>query len=387
MGSFIDKIILLRFKAWSFGVRNAQKLLNRISSKVGLSADSLFYKRMLFERREYFRNVKWTKERQKEFDQYWTTTYGSKIGSEWHRFYEALSGVYCVDYLPASVYLPDLAHKLNDAQMADLCGAKVMLSFFLDSPELENCIPKHYAYKIQGYYYDGNRSVLTCEELAERVANVGACVFKSSDGSQGRGVCMLDIKDGRDVKTGQSILELFQSTKGDFVLQERITEHSALSHLSPNSLNTIRITTYICQGKVYHAPIAIRFGVGDSFVDNLHAGGLGIGVQDDGTLLKTAWRIDSRHQGIAYTQNPNNGEPFEGYKIPYMDRVIDFTEKNHGRIPGMGMVSWDIVISEDGRPIVIEVNVSKQNPRFAQFLHCRPLFGDNTPKMLELVKK
>lgn len=387
MGKLLDKFTEFKLKARGSLISRTRNFLKFFDYILSIAARYLTNDRMIFERRQYFDSVKWTEERQKEFDRYWQKYYGAKIGSEWHRFYEGLTGVYCVDYFPSSIFLPELTLKLNNKVSAELCGAKTMLSFFLDIPELGNCVPKHYAYKIQGYYYDGNRSVLTCEELAERVANVGACVFKSSDGSQGRGVCMLDIKDGRDVKTGRSILELFQSTKSDFVLQERITEHSALAHLSPNSLNTIRLTTYICEGKVYHAPIAIRFGVGDSVVDNFHAGGLGIGVRDDGTLLKTAWQIDSHHRGIAYTQNPNNGEPFEGYKIPYMDRVIDFATKNHGRIPGMGMVSWDFVISEDGRPIVIEINLSKQNPRFAQFLHGRPLFGDNTPKMLELVKK
>ncbi len=387
MGELLNKLTEFKLRARGSLISRARYFVKVIDYTLNIAARYLTCDKMIFERRTYCGSVKWTAERQKEFDRYWQKYYGAKINSEWHRFYEGLTGVYCVDYLPSSIFLPELSLKLNDRTLADVCGEKSMLSFFLSGPELENSVPKHYAYKIQGYFYDGDRNVVPCEELAERVANVGVCVFKSSDGQQGRGVCLFDFKDGRDVKTGQSVLELFQSTKGDFVLQERVTEHSALSHLSPNSLNTIRITTYICQGKVYHAPIAIRFGVGDSFVDNFHAGGLGVGVQDDGTLLKTAWQIDSHHQGIAYTQNPNNGEPFEGYKIPYMDRVIDFTEKNHGRIPGMGMVSWDIVISEDGRPIVIEVNLGKQNPRFAQFLHCRPLFGDNTPKMLELVKK
>lgn len=198
---------------------------------------------------------------------------------------------------------------------------------------------------------------------------------------------MLGLKDGRDVKSGETALECIKSASGDFVLQERVTEHSSLSHLSPNSLNTIRITTYICEGKVYHSPIAARFGVGDSPVDNFHAGGLGIGVRDDGTLLKTALKSSSGRRLIECTQNPNNGEPFEGYKIEHMDRVIDFVTKNHGRIPGMGMISWDVVISENGDPVVIEVNACQQNIAFAQYLHGRSLFGDNTPKMLKLIRR
>ena len=203
---------------------------------------------------------------------------------------------------------------------------------------------------------------------------------------QGKGVIMLDLKDGRDVKTGKSALELFKLTKGDFVLQERVTEHSALTYLSPNSLNTIRVTTYICEDVVCRSPILVRLGIGASPVDNFHAGGLAVGVRDDGTLLKTALQIDSRHLFTKQTINPNTGEPFEGYKLPFIDRVIDFVTKNHGRIPGIGMVSWDLILTEDGDPMVIEVNVSKQNIAFIQYVH-GPIFGDNTPKMLKLIRK
>lgn len=387
MNKWIDSFVLLRMRFWNFFVRNTRDILNRIVVKLDFIYLKACLNRSIYNRRQYYRRVKWSNERQKGFDEYWLANYGAKISSKWHRFYEGLTGVYCVDYMSSHVFVSELKLKFNDDQYSKVCGAKTMLPFFLNNAELGDCVPKHYAYKIRGYFYDGGRNVVTCEELAEYVSNVGACVFKSSEGKQGSSVCMLDLRNGFDAGTGQSVLELFRSTRGDFVLQERVSEHRALSHLSPNSLNTIRITTYVCEGKVYHAPIAIRFGVGESLVDNFHAGGLGVGVKDDGTLLKTAWSLDSNHRGIPHTINPNNGEPFEGYKIPYMDRVIEFVSKNHGRIPGMGMISWDVVLTEEGVPLVIEVNVCDQNIRFAQFLHCRPFFGNNTPKMLKLVKK
>lgn len=387
MGNFADRLTLFSLKTRAGILRKLLALLRRIETKLAWSADSVFSAKMLFDKRRYYRHVKWSAERQREFDDYWLTNYGARIDSGFHRFFEDLTGRYYVDYFSDQVYIPSLARKLNDVQMANMCGSKTMLSFFLNNAELGDCIPKHYAYRIRDFFYDGDRNVVTFDALVAGLANVGECVLKTSDGAQGSGVSILDLRDGRDARSGRSASEILKSAAGDFVIQERIKEHPALAHLSPKSINTIRITTYICEGKVYHSPIAIRFGVGDSPVDNFHAGGLGIGVKDDGTLLKTARGLKSHSQYVDYTSNPNNGEPFEGYKIPHMDRVIEFVTKNHGRIPGMGMVSWDVVITEDGKPMVIEVNLRCQNIVFAQHLHGRPFFGDNTPQMLKLVKK
>lgn len=387
MSAFLDSVTAFKLKARGWLISRTRKLLKTADSKLSVATSFLFCDNAIFGFRDYCRSVSWTRERQKEFDEYWLENYGSKIGSEWHRFYEGLTGSYSPNFFPTTLYSPNLARKINNMQLAAICDSKTMLPYFFNNAELgRKCIPDHYAYRIQGYFYDKDRNVVSCEELSRRVANVGPCVLKAAGEMQGKGVIMLDLKDGRDVKTGKSALELFKLTKGDFVLQERVTEHSALTYLSPNSLNTIRVTTYICEDVVCRSPILVRLGIGASPVDNFHAGGLAVGVRDDGTLLKTALQIDSRHLFTKQTINPNTGEPFEGYKLPFIDRVIDFVTKNHGRIPGIGMVSWDLILTEDGDPMVIEVNVSKQNIAFIQYVH-GPIFGDNTPKMLKLIRK
>ncbi len=342
--------------------------------------------RLICERRHAWEQVKWSNEQRKEFDKFWMDNYGRKISPSWHRYYERFSGVFDVRYMPSNVFTPELLQVINNYDLASFCAAKTNLSILFDDRSEDRCVPKHYGYKIWNYYYDSERNIVSKQELAERLADVGECVFKKANDKQGHGFHFFNFQGGKDTLTGQSPLEAIELAQGDFVFQERVRQHSAYAHLSPKSLNTIRLITYICENKVYHVPMLIRFGIGNSDVDNFHAGGVAVGVSDDGFLNQTGWRTVSPAHFEPCTLNPNTGEELGKYQLPYVDRILDFAYKNHGRLPGIGMISWDLVVTEKGKPMIIELNVAEQSIKFPQFVQGVPLFGDNTVKMLSLKK-
>lgn len=342
--------------------------------------------RLVCERRHAWEQVKWSREQRKEFDKFWKDNYGRKISSAWHRYFESSAGKFDVRYMPLNVFTPELRQVINNYDLACFCDAKTNLSILFDDSREDRCVPKHYGYKIWNYYYDAKRSIVSKQELAERLANVGECVFKKSNDKQGHGFRFYNFENGRDLSSGQTPLEAIESAKGDFVFQERIRQHPTYARLSPKSLNTIRLVTYVCEDKVYHAPMLIRFGIGDSDVDNFHAGGIAVGVSDDGLLNRTGWRTVSSGHFTPVTVNPNTGLILEGYQLPYVDQILDFAYKNHGKLPGIGMVSWDLVVTEKGNPMIIELNVSEQSVKFPQFIQGTPLFGANTDKMLYVLK-
>ena len=385
MSLFCLLLPFIRIRNWI--LRKTRKYARLLDDRITLTLRRSRSDFILYARRLVLKRVKWSKEKERKFDEFWIKNYGRRISPDWHRYYEATTGVFDVSFMPSRIFSPELLPALNEMESARFCEAKTNLSLFFDDGRPVRCVPRHYGYKIRDYYYDGERNIVTKEVLAERLANVGECVFKRANDMQGHGFCFYNFQNGKDVKTGQTALEILNSTQGGFVFQERIYQHSAYAHLSPKSLNTVRISTFVCEGKVYHSPIAIRFGVGDSVVDNFHAGGIGIGVSDEGVLNKTGWRSLVHDVFEPCTVNPNNGELLEGYRVPYMDRIIEFAEKNHGKLPGIGVISWDLVVTEEGNPIVIEVNVSNQNLKFPQYMNGAPFFGEKTDKMLHILKK
>ena len=75
-------------------------------------------------------------------------------------------------------------------------------------------------------------------------------------------------------KIGDSLLNK------SFVYQETIKQHSDLMSIYANSLNTLRFETYIDKnGKPHIVSSYIRFGVGDSVVDNAGAGGFFMSIK------------------------------------------------------------------------------------------------------------
>jgi len=183
--------------------------------------------------------------------------------------------------------------------------------------------------------------------------------------------------------SGTSLLNTIMDTyRKDFIVQQHVQQHESLSRLHASSVNTIRVTTYILEGRVYATPLFLRVGRGNNQVDNIGAGGISIGISDDGLLDEVGF---SRKQDI-YFQHPDSGVTFNGYHIPNVRKMIEVATKLHGRIPHTGIISWDVTLDSDGNIVVIEHNIKCPGITVMQY-HGKSVFGENTPKMIALCRK
>ena len=82
--------------------------------------------------------------------------------------------------------------------------------------------------------------------------------------------------------------------------------------------------------------------------------------------------------------HPTTGLKFDGYEIPSFDRVIELVKKAHPMVPHFRSVSWDVAISENGSPILIEGNLCRGGIDLLQ-LSNGPLYGEDTKKILDEV--
>ena len=123
-------------------------------------------------------------------------------------------------------------------------------------------------------------------------------------------------------------------------------------------------------------------GQGNKEVDNIHAGGLFIGVGDDGKLKEKAF---TEYQNI-YEKHPDTNVKFKDYKISGIDKMIEIAYKCHGRTPHIKLISWDFTIDKNNRITLIEVNLNSQSIWFPQMANGQSAFGDNTEYMLNLLR-
>ena len=121
-------------------------------------------------------------------------------------------------------------------------------------------------------------------------------------------------------------------------------------------------------------------GVGDSKIDNVTAGGISCGIDENGYLKEyattyyTGERIYTHPQGLV----------FKGFRVPSFEKAIEMVKTAHPLIPHFRLVSWDIAIDESGEPVLIEANMRKGGINLNQFNN-GPLFGDLTDRVLDEV--
>lgn len=180
-------------------------------------------------------------------------------------------------------------------------------------------------------------------------------IYKPIASSGGKGIEVFELnKNNRQTVFNQ----IKEYPRG--IIEGFVNQHSKMKKLSVNSVNTIRVVTVqtyndvpgVEKGKVHFLYAGIRMGCGDSYVDNLHSGGMMANVDiDTGVVMTPA--VDFNRN--SYTHHPETGEKIIGFKVPYFNEIKKLIVSAYGSLPGY--YGWDIAITEDG-PIVIEVNTA-----------------------------
>lgn len=323
-----------------------------------------------------------------EIKDFFKQNYGRKIRTDWHRLYQSYTGAYHKDYFPEILLSTELEPKLNPYREAEFLGDKNFLPILFSGIDGLR-VPKTYLSSVKGVVRDNNGSVLRTENAVEIIKDLGQCVIKRTvDTSSGRDVQVCDIDNGIDRKTEMPISHILKNFGNDFVVQERIVQHESLSLLNPTSVNTFRVMTYILDGQIFVCPIALRLGRSNSDRDNIHYGGIVIGVNDDGTLKDKAFS----EFGNSYKEHPDTKVSFDNYAVPIIEKskslhISDIAKQMHSRIPWLGILSFDLTIDSSGVVVVLEVNTTGQSAWFCQMVNGMPLFGENTSRILKLIKK
>lgn len=361
--------------------RKLIKLLENNILRIHIFKTWIFEWISIFKKSNQYKDIVWSSEQQKKFDKFWLENYGRKISNRWHKLYQSANGVFDEKYFPEIIYTTKLELKLNNFKLSKILEDKSLVEILYGSiKEIE--FPRTISLNCSGIYYDNNRDLINKEEMMNLLYNSGEIVIKPIiDSSSGEGVKVLDIKDGINIENNLNLQDILKEYQENFIVQERLKQNETFNKLYSESINTIRIVTYILNDEVYHMPITIRVGANGQKVDNIHAGGIGIGVSDTGELKK----IGYDNYNKTYTQHPNTGIVFENYKVPFMQEIINAAYKAHCNTPHIGIVSWDFMVNQNNQIVLIEANIIGQGSWFPQILNACGPFEDNTKDILKLI--
>ena len=179
-------------------------------------------------------------------------------------------------------------------------------------------------------------------------------IIKPLYGNGGDGIMLSYMKNSDIFIKSKNIVCPIEkySIAGSYVIQEYITQNQDLNKIS-KSTNTCRIVTLLTkENEVKVLGGYMRFGLEDSFIDNMCQGGVGVGINiEKGVLKKIAYDLDSRRHFIHRTSKL----PFEGFEIPFWNNTLMLVKKIQRAFSYFKLLGHDIAITENG-PVIIEIN-------------------------------
>ena len=282
-------------------------------------------------------------------------------------------------YLSHYLYLPVLAHKLNNYHYTKMLEHKSLLGYLVKG-KLK--FPHCYVRCIDGEYYDNEMLQLNKEQVICSCLDKDALVVKDSvDSAGGKSVELLRLTNLDDNKRRIEIQRILSERKNDFVIQECIKQHSSFAKFNNTSINTLRVTTLYLNGKYSTLSIVLRFGKKGMKVDNWGSGGIMVGVSNTGQLSNVGYDIQLN------TFTEYNGLKFENVilnQIPSLLKEIETAHKTQFSL--CKFIGWDICFNEQNEPVVIELN-SSQPGVIGEQLCTGPIFGDRTEEVIEYCSK
>lgn len=236
--------------------------------------------------------------------------------------------------------------------------------------------PRTIARMINGIGLSADYQFITRDEIVSLCKRAGRVVLKISvDSEGGKGVTFYDANTDDDEKLWYCI-----NHNWNLVIQEAIRQHSEMSKIHQESINTVRIMTFYFENNVYVLSFVVRMGVGESKLDNASSGGIVCGVNQDGRLKNIAFDVKANKYDI----HPS-GAHFEDVMVPNFDECLELVQRLALRlVKYTRLVSWDFAINEKGRPILIEANLSYGQVDFHQMCN-GPIFGNISNKVISYV--
>jgi len=196
---------------------------------------------------------------------------------------------------------------------------------------------------------------VTFDVFKNTFKDIDRIIYKPIDGNRGRGIRAFEVSDDNIESVYE---ELSDCPTG--VVEAFVVQHSELSKLSPDSVNTIRIVSISSNkrsvtdngDKVDIAYASLRIGGGGSVVDNFHSGGMVAAIDmKTGKLVTNAADM----AGNVFTKHPVTGIEIKGFEIPYFSEALEMVKDAVRKNKIEGYLGWDVAISETG-PVLIEVN-------------------------------
>lgn len=222
----------------------------------------------------------------------------------------------------------------------------------LNAPFVEQLMTDKYAC-YQHYKRFFKRDVLGCYGESDKASFLSFIkihprfIIKPMKEHSGHGV--------RIVSTDKIDTDVFYADmidKGAFIVEELIEQGKELAIVHPQSVNSLRVVTFVIGNQVNIIGVTWRIGVGDSMMDNAGAGGIYASVDFEHGFVQT----DAvNYHGGRFNIHPDTQVQIVGYILPKWEEALTLIREMALAVEGATLVSWDIAYSTKGW-LMVEAN-------------------------------
>ena len=223
----------------------------------------------------------------------------------------------------------------------------------LNSPDILPLLTDKYACFLK-YKEFFKREVLGCYSITDMSAFLRFAdkherfIYKPLNEHSGHGVRCVSVKD----YSGGGILFEELIKMGPFIVEEIIVQGYELAMMHANSVNSLRVVTFVLKGAVHILGVTWRIGVGNEIVDNAGAGGIYASVDPVNGIVQTD---AMNYRGEHYNIHPTSKVQIVGFKLPFWDDALSMIKAMATKINGTTLISWDIAYSNKGW-LMVEAN-------------------------------
>lgn len=307
------------------------------------------------------------KEYQEKVIPYWEK-FGYKPAKIWYQVFADKDHKVDPRYIPDDLYYGELVPYFSNSQFRRFGEDKCYHDVWFTDIERPETICKN----IAGIYYDSHMNIISFEEAVRLCMEYKQEFLLKPSIDSGEGRLISFYTPGKFNKN--DIMKKFDTMGANYIVQAAVKQHSILAQLNPTSLNTIRVVSFLFEGKVHILSAILRVGAPKSRVDNVGAGGFAIPILDTGQLNKCG--VNRKAEWKTVNQK---GIPFSNIVIPNYDKLLQIIKKKHKILAHFKLIGWDFALNEEGNFVFIEFNVCPG----ANQITCGPTFGDLTDKVLE----
>lgn len=317
-----------------------------------------------------------------DVQKFWMDNYNTKVDPMLHMAFMNLTGQKDCRIIPRDVMNRDIYPVFNDYDATAYYGDKNIYGTMIKPPYAPETIIR----KIGGNFFDSDYNPIDFENAHKILMNSNTdMVIKPSKSNNGRGVAKFSIRDNKIDFNERSIsfIDLLEIYNEGFIIQKAIEQHPNMAAPHPSSVNTIRIVTFRWKGEIRYLLAFARFGINNDIRDNATVDlSPAVGITDSGEFFD----IGINKDGQILTHHPTTNFCFADLNpIPNYEEFKQFIKDSHKDFIHLDIISWDIALGLDGKPIILECNFAGSTP-FYQMVSQKPFFGDLTEEVLEYVR-